>query len=129
MMLTDNDPFLMLDRPCKDAVDWAIKQVSHAGLSVMCTFDLQTARHPQAGYLCPQHGMEPCDCQMVVLLIYRSEPKPLTMIVHGSGQKSWFSIVNTPQQRAEPNLKAFICHLLESAYSPAITFNNNAHAV
>ena len=68
--MSDSYPFLFLEQPCDDAIDWVIHQVSGVGLQVMRTFDLQAARHDPADCPCPHHGTEQCDCQMVVLLVY-----------------------------------------------------------
>jgi hypothetical protein len=127
--MNDNDPFLMLEQSCDDAVDWVIERVSFAGLSVMVTFDLQVARHTQTACPCPHHGTEHCDCQMVVLLIYRNGQQPLTMIAHGHSGQTWFSVVDTPQQRADPHLAAIIHHLLESAIPPVMNQVDHASAV
>jgi hypothetical protein len=128
-MMSDNVPFLMLGQPCDEAVDWMIERAGYVGLTVMRTFDLQVARHAQTVYPCPYHGTDQCDCQMVVLLVYGSNQRPLTIIAHGYGGQTWFSIVDTPQQRADPSMEAVIHHLLESAFPPAINLISHAHAV
>ena len=78
----------------------------------MQTFDLQLARQLHSNYSCPYHGVEKCDCQMVVLLIYKGKQKPITMIVHGCDQASWFYLVNTSQQPVEYCLKKTIQDIL-----------------
>ena len=70
MVMNDHSAFIMLAQPCDDAVEWLSRMVSQAGLSVLRTFDLQTARQAQAVCPCPHHGTDQCDCQMVVLLVY-----------------------------------------------------------
>jgi hypothetical protein len=105
--MSDNYPFLILDRPCDDAIDWVSQQIFGAGLQVLRTFDLQDARHTHASCPCPHHGTEQCDCQMVVLLIYGgNEHQPISLVAHGYNGQTWFSVVNTPQQRADPRLEA-----------------------
>lgn len=93
---------------CSEAIGWLIEQLSQASLSVVRTFDLQAARQAQGACPCPYHGTQQCDCQMVVLFIYDGQHQPLTLIAHGQGAQTWFSVVDTPQQRADPELEAAI---------------------
>lgn len=104
---------LVLDLPCEQAVRWLTQRVGQAGLSVVRTFDLQVARQAQTACPCPQHGTEQCDCQMVVLLVYQQHHRPVTLIAHGNGGRTWFSVVDTPQQRADPELESAICRSLD----------------
>jgi len=106
--MIDNSPFLKLDQPCDQAVDWVVDRFKQAGLSVMRTFDFQVARQAQLACPCPHHGTELCDCQMVVLLVYEANRQPVSLIAHGSNGQTWFSMVDTPQQRADPRLEMTI---------------------
>jgi len=45
---------------------------------------------------------------MVVLLVYGSERQPVSILAHGYNGQTWFSVVDTPQQRADPRLEAAI---------------------
>lgn len=125
--MSDNSPFLVLDQPCDQAVAWLEVSVSRAGLSVMRTFDLQVARHAQTVCPCPHHGTGQCDCQMVVLFVYQAERKPVTIIAHGYNGQTWFSFVDTPQQRADPYLEAAICRQVSSPALPVINLADHAH--
>ena len=106
--MSDSSPFLILELPCDDAIDWVARQIGSAGLQVVRTFDLNVARHTHASCPCPHHGTEQCDCQMVVLLVYGSERQPVSILAHGYNGQTWFSVVDTPQQRADPRLEAAI---------------------
>ena len=66
------------------------------------TFDLQIARQAQTSCPCPHHGTDQCDCQLVVLLVYQDHREPLAIVAHGYEGQTWFSVVDTPQQRADP---------------------------
>jgi hypothetical protein len=127
--MSDNNPFLMREQPCDVAVAWLADRVSKAGMSVMRTFDLQVARHAQMDCPCPHHGTDQCDCQMVVFLVYTDNQGPITIIAHGYSGQTWFSIVDTPQQRADPQLEATIRRLVESPLMHSIKLENKAHAV
>lgn len=106
--MSDSSPFLILEQPCDDAIDWVARQISSADLHVVRTFDLQVARHAQVDCPCPNHGTDQCDCQMVVFLVYGSERQPVSIVAHGHNGQTWFSVVDTPQQRADPRIEAAI---------------------
>jgi hypothetical protein len=112
--MSDAYPFLILEQPCNEAAAWVIRQVSGAGLQVLRTFDLQDARHDPTECPCPHHGTDQCDCQMVVLLIYGGDYQPVSLIAHSHDAKTWFSLVDTPQQRAHPHMQRAILQALPS---------------
>jgi len=126
--LSDNFPFLVLEQPCDVAVDWLVGQVSRAGLSVRRTFDLQVARHDQAECPCPHHRTDQCDCQMVVLMIYQLERHPIVVTAHGYNGQTWFSVVDTPQQRADPHLESMIRRLVAPLLLDSIKLESKANA-
>ena len=116
--MSENSPFLILYRPCSDAIEWVIQQIKAAGMEVMRTFDLQVARHEHASCNCPNHGTADCDCQMVVLLVYGQTPQPLTLVGHGHDSQTWLSVVDLPQQRASPVLEEAVrCALIRQEFS------------
>lgn len=116
--MSENAPFLILEKSCDAAIDWVVQQINQAGMQVVRTFDLHVARGDHAGCPCPHHDTDQCDCQMVVLLIYWGERQPVSLVAHGHDRGTWFSIVNTPQQHADPHL--------ETAIRMALLPNNNA---
>ena len=116
MAMTDNSTLVILDQPCDLAVNWLIEQAQQAGLSVLRTFDLQLARHAQTSCPCPHHGTGQCDCQLVVLLVYHRNLEPLAIVAHGYEGQTWFSVVDSPQQRADPHLQ----DALRSLVTPSI---------
>jgi hypothetical protein len=118
--MSDNSPFLILEQACGDAVGWISEQFTNAGLQVVRTFDLQVARQTSVDCPCPHHGTDQCDCQMVVLLVYRTSHQPISIVAHGYDGQTWFSMVDTPQQRADPHLEAAIRHALVSQILPSI---------
>lgn len=106
--MSENSPFLYLEQSCDEAVDWVRGQLINSQLNVVRTFDLQIARHAHASCPCPHHGTEQCDCQMVVLLVYGSDRHPVSIVAHGYNGQTWFSMVDTPQQRADPRTEEAI---------------------
>ncbi len=103
-----SDTFLILEQPCNEAIAWVVRQVSGAGLQILRTFDLQVARIAHTECPCPHHGTDQCDCQMVVLLVYADNYQPISLVAHSHDGKTWFSLVDTPQQRADPRLDTTI---------------------
>jgi len=103
-----SDTFLNLEQPCDEAIAWVIRQCNDAGLQALRTFDLQVARLAHTECPCPHHGTDRCDCQMVVLLVYGDQFQPISLVAHSHDGKTWFSLINTPQQRAEARLEAAI---------------------
>jgi len=114
-------PFLSINHPSDEALQWTKKQLLQAGLRPIQTFDLHTARLALHDCPCPNHGTEECDCQMVVLLVYGkvadvSTPlntSPATLILHGNDGQTWVSIANDPQQRTDEKLINSIRQALE----------------
>lgn len=125
--MIDAYPFLILEQPCNEAIAWITRQVSAVGLRVMRTFDLQAARHDPADCPCPHHGTDRCDCQMVVLLVYADNYGPISLIAHSHDGRTWFSLVNTPQQRADPHLEVTIRMALEFQSTPSMDQNHQPH--
>lgn len=124
--MNEGPPFLILERSCDEAVEWLARRMSAAGLRVVRTFDLHVARHTQPGSSCPHHGVQPCDCQMVVLLVYAGEAsfsaghRSVSVVAQGNNGQTSFSVVDTPQQRADPLLEASIRRaLIPSSFLPA----------
>ncbi len=84
----------------------------------MQTFDLAVARTGLDDCLCPHHGTEQCECEMIVLLIYGKSSEPVTLILHGNNGQSWLSLVNNAQQRPNPNLRSVIEQALQINPTP-----------
>ena len=117
--MSGNTSILKLQLPCDDAVSWVVEKIRQVGLSVIRTFDLQAARHAQMACPCPHHGTDMCDCQMVVLLVYGGGGEPVTLIAHGYNNQTWISVVDTPQQRADPRLEAAIRNVVGQPFLPS----------
>ncbi|MEW5939676.1 MAG: hypothetical protein AB1750_08450 [Chloroflexota bacterium] len=105
--------FLTLDSSCDEALQLAKRRLSLAGLRALQTFDLHAARHALHDCPCPNHGTQDCDCQMVILMVYGETAEPATLILHGNDGRTWFSIADSPSQRADRKLIANIQRSLE----------------
>jgi len=112
-----NTPPLSIDSPCDEALQWAKKQLSQAGLRSMQTFDLHTARLGLHDCSCPNHGTEECDCQMIVLLVYGEAAEPATLTLHGNNGQAWISVTDNPLQQTDKKLITSIQRALDSQVS------------
>ena len=101
-------PLIVRDQACADAITWVIQELTGTGLQTLRTFDLRAAQFANADCPCPHHGTSPCDCQMIVLLVYQGSRHPVSLVAHGYNERTWLYLVNTPQQRADAHLEATI---------------------
>jgi len=124
--MSDNSPFLALEKTCDEAIEWFTEQVNDAGLQVVRTFDLQTARHANIDCPCPHHGTDQCDCQMVVFLVYRTGHQPISIVAHSYDGQTRFSVVDNPQQHADPHLEATMRYALAPYMLPATNLPTHA---
>lgn len=113
-----SDAFLILEQPCDEAMTWVIRQVTAAGLQVLRTFDLKVARLAHGLCPCPHHGTDQCDCQMVVLMVYKEDTQPVSLVVHGHDGKTHLTFVDHPAQRADPNIMEIVWRILRSSNAP-----------
>lgn len=123
-----SDTFLFLEQPCDAAVAWVVHQVNGAGLQVLRTFDLQMARLAHTECPCTHHDTDQCDCQMVVLLIYGGNVQPISLVAHSHDGKTWFSLVDTPQQRADSGLEMTIRQALTLENTLSLNQESWSHA-
>ena len=115
-MMFDSKPFLILEGDGNEAVSYFASQLGLSGLRVIRTFDLQATRHDLVECTCPDHGTDQCDCQIVVMLIYGHDYKPVSIVAHSCDGRTWFSLVDTAQQRADPYLVRVIHQALPQMY-------------
>lgn len=127
--MNEDEAFLTVEGSCEEAVAWVIRQANYSGLLIVRTFDLQVARQPHVDCPCPHHGTALCDCQMVVLLVYGEAHQPVTLVAHCYEGKTRFSLVDTPQQRADPHLEATIRQALLPQSFPRLDQVNTSHAI
>ena len=95
-------PSWSVEKPWNESMHWLQERLSGAGLRLLQTFDLQNARSAATACPCPHHGTSQCDCQLMVVLVYAEDCTPITLVLHGSQGQSWISVVDRPDQRADP---------------------------
>jgi len=106
---------LTLQSDSQIAIEQSIRQLNRAGLQVLRSFDLKVARGAHVGCTCPHHGTDQCDCQLVVLLVYQQDSPPATLVVHGYDRQTQVVLVDTPDQRPNPQL----VNSIMQAFSPS----------
>lgn len=111
-------PFVSVDSSCDQALQRVSAQLSQAGLTVVQTFNLSTARLGSHICPCPHHGTDACDCQMIVLLVYGRTPEPATLILHGNDGKTRVSIADNTLQTVD---SALITTIQNALIVPAST--------
>lgn len=105
-------PFMVVDEACGSVLARVSEELTRTGFQVVRTFDLQVARLAHPDCPCPHHGTDECNCQMVVLLVYRADHVPATLVVHGQDRRSWLSLVNQAGQRTDSQLEGAIRRVL-----------------
>jgi hypothetical protein len=105
-------PFLALDQTSEQVQAWINGQLTSAGFRVVQTFDLQVARLAHSECPCPHHGTDDCNCQMVILLVYRKVDDPATLVIHGQDGKTWLSLASPAGPRSNQQFEASIRHVL-----------------
>ena len=105
-------PFLTLEQNCEQVDIWVREKLTHAGLRVIPTFDLQIARLGHSDCPCPNHGTEQCSCQLVILLVYDEREGPATLVIHGQDDKAWLSMVTPIHQRSGQSLEILVRDML-----------------
>ena len=113
-------PFLFVNKPCDEAISEVMQQLISANLQVLRTFDLKLSQAALTQCICPKHGTEQCDCQFVVLLIYLEKLLPTSLVAQGQDGKTWFALVDSPEQRASPRS---IAAIREALLTPVVLPN------
>ena len=111
-----NQP-LKLPLSSEQAVQWATRCLSMAGLRVLRSFDLQSTRALNEYCSCPYHGAEECSCQMVVLLVYGQQPgEPATLVIHGHDNQSWLALTRPSSPNADDGVNQRLAHALQEQF-------------
>jgi hypothetical protein len=121
MDMNQNMQLVTIQANCDEATTQAAQLLSGAGLQVVRSFDLRSARMAHAECTCPHHGTAQCTCQFVVLLVYGQGGAPMSLVVHGHDGQTWLSLVDTPQQPADMKLAAKIAQALSPQRSVPVT--------
>jgi hypothetical protein len=99
-----------------EIVSHITQSLNQHGLQIIRSFELQTNH---ATCQCGQcfAASAQCQCQLTVFLVYGAGRPPVTLMAHQRRDQTWFSLVNSPQQPADPELEAVITAVLAQGYS------------
>jgi len=93
---------------CEAVIFQLSKQLQDWGLRVVRSFDLQSACASYPDLIYPHHGDSPCDCQMVVLLVYGAGVTPASVVLHSYRGNTDVELVDTPDNRPDKRLVEMI---------------------
>ncbi len=82
--------------------------LAHYGLRIVRGFDLQSACASVTDLTCPHHGDYPCDCQLVVLLVYGVDTPPASIVLHTHRGKTDIDLIDSPNNRPGQQFKKTI---------------------
>lgn len=105
---------LNLPLNCVATSDFLSRVFVDEGLSVKRSFDLQSACSAFSDNICPSHGEGPCDCQLIVLLVYDhlQEQAPISILMHGHSEKTQIGLfdysIQSPSIKFEERLLAIL---------------------
>lgn len=106
--MEQNTRLSTLNLDCEPVITRFSKQLEALGLRVVRSFDLKSACASYPDMTCPHHGDSPCDCQMIVLLVYGVEATPASVVFHSHRGTTDVELVDTPSNRPDKNLVEMI---------------------
>ncbi len=115
-MNSNSSPLMQFNRNCNQVIEESVNRLARSGFTVVESFDLQVARANHSDCTCPQHGTDQCACQLAILLVYEKDALPISLMVHGNQEWTEISIVETPDQKIKPALRAKITAALQPEY-------------
>ena len=105
---------LIFQQPHTPAITLVTKLLTDAGFQVIHTFDLQSACGDEQNAICPHHGTAPCTCQLTILFVYEPDYQPIGLMLHSYANQTTLAVVDTPQQRANPQLEMKVMKTISS---------------
>ncbi len=103
---------IALSLPSNEAANRMTKLLHTAGFRVIQSFDLRVARSLLHDCACPHHGTTSCNCEYIVLLVYRGNNPPLTLVIHGYDDFSWCLIADSSSQPLDPQFPEVVIQIL-----------------
>ena len=119
-------PFRIFFADCETVIRQVTENLEAAGLRVVRSFDLCSACASFADNVCPHHGTAPCDCQLVILLIYGGGA-PVSLILHshrGQTELQWDEAPGPPS----PEWQAFFLHAMEGQADLPLYIDEGSYA-
>ena len=120
-------PFLVLNQTCEQVLTWINEKLTHASFRVVRTFDLHVARLAHPNCLCPQHGTDDCNCQMIVVLVYGKQGDPVTLVIHGQEGITSLSLAIPVDGHSNQHLEVAIRRVLVPHHAKQVSPAEVAH--
>ncbi|HUF39377.1 MAG TPA: hypothetical protein VMN57_12705 [Anaerolineales bacterium] len=121
-------PFRIYYSDGETVIRQAAESLEAAGLRVFKTFDLRSACASFTDNNCPHHGSAPCDCQLVVLLIYGPDDPPISLVLHSHRGLTELQWDEAPESRPNPAGQAFIVQVLNGSVDLPAHIDAEAYA-
>ncbi len=112
--MTPSVPLFNVSDDCEAVIARLTRHLADSGFQVVRSFDFQRARAVHPGCTCPHHGMAECDCQMIVLLIYLTADRPVSLVAHGHDGATYLSWGEECPQAEE------LTRTIQDAFSPTL---------
>ena len=103
---------IALELPWNETVRRVVEIMNSAGMQVVRSFNLRSARALIPDCACPHHNTTECDCQYIVLLVYGIDMIPMTLVVHGYDGLSWVLLADNAHQADNHQSKSTMIQLL-----------------
>lgn len=105
-------PILVINQTCVKTMQWVTDLIHSAGMKLLCTFDLQVARQKHFECVCPEYVEKPCNCQMMVFMIYQANNPPISLVGYGNAHQTALYVIDTRERNPDPHMLEKLRHLL-----------------
>ncbi len=118
----------ILRADCESTIRHIHRRLNRLGIRVVRSFDLRSACASAPDFTCPHHEAAPCDCQLVILLAYRGEGYPASIVVHSHDGQTEVDLVHSPEYPPSPTLTEYVHSALFSGVSAPVSVEEWAYA-
>ena len=88
-----NEKLQGADLQVEESIPPLVDALEGAGFRSGRSFELRSACTPLDSP-CPHHGLKPCNCQLVVLMVYDWFDSPYSLTIHGTDHRCDITLVN-----------------------------------
>ncbi|MBC8509668.1 MAG: hypothetical protein H8D34_32880 [Chloroflexi bacterium] len=101
-----------LAKDCETVIAQIGRHLGAIGMRIERSFDLQSACASNPDLTCPHHRDVPCDCQLVVLLVYDENGTPSSLVVRSHMGQTEINLVDSPNPKLGQELADLIHRIL-----------------
>jgi hypothetical protein len=121
--MTQANRLSTLNLDCEATIAQLTERLTCHGLRVVRSFDLKSACASFTDLTCSHHGDTPCDCQMVVLLVYGAEAAPASIVLHSHRGKTDIDLVDSAINKHDSELEKTILQAVDASQGPSLLVN------